>query len=104
MSICWSKNDDVDLSDNDTIDDHGDGANDGVDIGDDAYDDDDDDDDDDVQGLMPKELVMILSSINQQHSINASMHHQCIINASSMHHRSIINTSWMLHLMLLSWS
>ena len=57
MSDCliwWRKNDgdDVDLSDNDTISDCGDGANDGLEIRDDAY----DDDDDDVQGLMPKEL------------------------------------------------
>ena len=58
------------MSDNDTIGDHGDVANDGVDIGDDAYDDGDeddaddadDDDDDDVvvQGLNPKDLPKTL--------------------------------------------
>ena len=55
--------------------------NDGIDIGDDAY---DDYNDDDVQGLMPKELAMNLSSIHQRHIINASMHD--IIDPSSTHH------------------
>ena len=36
------------IADNDTTSDHGDGANDVFDIGDDAYDDDYDDDNDDV--------------------------------------------------------